>query len=88
MNDAVESQGHEGNLICSRCRQETGNGNQGHFWSFCKSSRKYESLHFCCHEPYGCSLAASGPDRYPPAAPETNEAALTETPPGDTPPGA
>lgn len=39
---------------CSRCDKATGNNTQGHYWSYCKVSKTFETLHFCC--PDNCEL--------------------------------
>jgi len=41
-------------LICARCQQNTGNTNQGHYWSFCSLTGKLRDFHFCC--PGDCAL--------------------------------
>lgn len=43
-------------LVCGRCGHHTGNGTQGHYWSFCKVTGKREEFHFCC--PDDCELLA------------------------------
>ena len=44
-------------LICSRCRQHTGNTTQGHYWSFCRVTRDLREFHQCC--PDDCELEAA-----------------------------
>lgn len=41
-------------LVCSRCGHHTGNSHQGHYWSYCKVTKKVERFHFCC--PDDCEL--------------------------------
>lgn len=35
-------------VVCGRCGHHTGNSNQGHYWSYCKVTRRREGFHFCC----------------------------------------
>lgn len=48
-----------GGLTCSRCRQPTGNDNQGHYWKWCKLTRRYGRFHFCC--PGNCETRQGEP---------------------------
>ena len=41
-------------MVCARCKQHTGNNNQGHYWAFCKVTRTKRQFHFCC--PDDCEL--------------------------------
>lgn len=41
-------------VICAQCKQHTGNANQGHYWAYCKITRRSETFHFCC--PDACQL--------------------------------
>lgn len=41
-------------MTCSRCGRHTGNSGQGHYWAYCKSSKKLLDFHFCC--PGACEL--------------------------------
>lgn len=43
-------------LICSRCKQHTGNNTQGHYWSWCQVTRTTRRHHQCC--PGDCELEA------------------------------
>ena len=43
-------------MKCGRCDQWTGDNNQGHYWSYCKVTKKIEVFHFCC--PNDCQLVA------------------------------
>jgi hypothetical protein len=49
--------GCEDGLTCARCLGPTGNFTQGHYWSHCKVSGRYEDFHFCC--PGNCELQAT-----------------------------
>lgn len=42
--------------VCGRCKTNTGNRTQGHYWAYCKVTRKMRSFHFCC--PGDCALDA------------------------------
>lgn len=47
-------------MVCARCNHHTGNTNQGHWWAFCKVTRRNERFHFCC--PDDCELLADNGD--------------------------
>ena len=40
-------------MFCGRCGHATGGG-QGHFYSWCKRTKKIETPHFCCKS--SCAL--------------------------------
>lgn len=46
-------------LVCARCGHHTGNGTQGHYWTWCKVTRSMRTNHFCCPDSeFGCELEA------------------------------
>lgn len=44
-------------IICSRCGHHTGNGTQGHYWSYCQVTGQREGFHMCC--PRNCEIHGS-----------------------------
>lgn len=52
LRNAVTGECHS--LVCSRCNKCTGNGNQGHYWGYCKVTKTVREHHFCC--PGDCAL--------------------------------
>lgn len=50
-----EHPGHVcGCIVCVFCGEQTGNADQGHFWSYCSMVGVTRMPHFCC--PAGCEL--------------------------------
>lgn len=43
-------------IICARCGRHTGNSNQGHYWTWCSTTKSMRVPHFCC--PDDCALEA------------------------------
>lgn len=41
-------------LTCNRCKKDTGNNTQGHYWAYCKVTKTNREFHFCC--PDDCEL--------------------------------